>query len=249
MRVFASDVGCKNLSYCIIDYNEKDKTLKILDWNLINLCSIDNTCCKIMRNKKPCCKIAHYYENGDNVNHYCTTHKTKLCKKIKIKDQDNLYSYGRNMYDFFDNNSLILQCDKYVIENQPSMKNPKMKSISMLLYSYFVLNKKSNILFIHPTSKLKICEDLTKEIFKLSKNKNDKYKITKNLSIQYTTNILDNEISENIKWVEKLLSEKKQDDLCDAFLHGYFTIFGKNCKSKINDNEFYNYIYCKFNYN
>ena len=32
---------------------------------------------------------------------------------------------------------LLLDVDGVVIENQPSLKNPKMKSIQMIVYSYF----------------------------------------------------------------------------------------------------------------
>ena len=37
-----------------------------------------------------------------------------------------------NEYDF------LLDVDAVVIENQPSLKNPKMKSIQMIVYSYLV---------------------------------------------------------------------------------------------------------------
>jgi len=35
--------------------------------------------------------------------------------------------------------SQLLDVDIVVIENQPSLKNPKMKSIQMILYSYFLI--------------------------------------------------------------------------------------------------------------
>jgi hypothetical protein len=34
---------------------------------------------------------------------------------------------------------LLLDVDQVIIENQPSLKNPKMKSIQMILYSYFLI--------------------------------------------------------------------------------------------------------------
>ena len=40
------DVGITNLAICIINSEE------ILKWELINLTSANNICCKILRNKK-----------------------------------------------------------------------------------------------------------------------------------------------------------------------------------------------------
>ena len=240
--IFAADIGCKNLAYCILEY--KNEELNILEWNLINLHSKTLECCKILRNGKKCCKNGIWQSQicqseNDTINYYCTNHKLIKSKKIKPNKLDSLYDFGRNMYEYLDQHSLILNCDKIVIENQPSLKNPKMKSISMLLYSYFVFHKKSNINFIHPNSKLKIHEKLTKQIFDSSDKKN-KYKITKQLGIYYTKYIMDIEVNESEKWIDLLNDKKKQDDLCDSFLHGYFTIFGKNCKE--NDTDFENYI-------
>lgn len=262
MLIFGADIGCRNLSYCIIEHNDDSNIIKIIEWGLINLCSDDNKCCKVMRNGKICDKIAHYYDNCKinninkitdgtqvdiHVNHYCTSHKTSTSKRIKVADTDNLYDHGNNMYDYLNKHPLILTCDKFVIENQPSMKNPKMKSIAMLLYSYFVYNKKSDLTFIHPTCKLKICSELTKIILKTAKTKTDKYKITKNLGIEYTQNILDKEVMDPAFWLEHLYKESKKDDLCDAFLHAYFTAFGKDCKNKKDNIDFYDNICKKFN--
>lgn len=234
--IFAADIGCKNLAYCILEYNN-DK-LNILEWNLINLHSEKFECCKILRTKNKCGKNGTYQQQIDNqINYYCTSHAPDKSKKIKVNEQDSLYDFGRNMYNYLDKHPLILQCKTIAIENQPSLKNPKMKSISMLLYSYFVFHQKADINFIHPNSKLKIHEKLTKQIIEL--HKENKYKITKQLGIEYTKYIVNNEL-ENTKWIELLNDKKKQDDLCDSFLHGYFTIFGKNCKEK--DTNFINYI-------
>jgi len=223
MKIFGADIGCKNLSYCIFEYNEEIKELKIIDWELINLSSDDNKCCKILRNGKTCDKIAHYY-NEDK--HYCSAHKVGGSKKIKECDKDKLTDLSLNMKKILDTKKEILNCDKYVIENQPALKNPKMKSISMLLFSYIsMFGLKEDITFIHPDAKLKLNEKLTKYVVDNSKNK---YKARKNLGICYCKYILDYYVKDNIDWIKLLLNEKKQDDLCDAFLHAYFTIFGKN---------------------
>lgn len=56
----------------------------------------------------------------------------------------------------------LLDVDLVIIENQPSLKNPQMKSIQMIIYSYFliygkVINKKVNrVEFCSASNKLKI---------------------------------------------------------------------------------------------
>lgn len=59
----------------------------------------------------------------------------------------------------------LLDVDKVVIENQPSLKNPQMKSIQMIVYSYFIMygkvlsnneHKISDIDFCNASNKLKV---------------------------------------------------------------------------------------------
>ena len=62
-------------------------------------------------------------------------------------------------------NHFLLDVDYVVIENQPSLKNPKMKSIQMIVYSYFLMygkilntneNKIQQIDFCNASNKLKV---------------------------------------------------------------------------------------------
>ncbi len=62
-------------------------------------------------------------------------------------------------------NHFLLDVDYVVIENQPSLKNPKMKSIQMVVYSYFLMygkilntneNKIQQIDFCNASNKLKV---------------------------------------------------------------------------------------------
>ena len=67
----------------------------------------------------------------------------------------------RKLYE----NNFLLDVDGVVIENQPSLKNPKMKSIQMIVYSYFLMygkilntqeNKINFIDFCNASNKLKV---------------------------------------------------------------------------------------------
>ena len=83
-----------------------------------------------------------------------------------------------------------------LIENQPSMKNPKMKAISSTIYDYFLIRgifdkerTNSNITrvkFMSPSNKLKLADEGdTKKLVKLKGNDAKTYKLTKTLGIKY----------------------------------------------------------------
>ena len=113
---------------------------------------------------------------------------------------------------------------KYVlIENQPALKNPTMKSIQMIIYTFFVIegimNDESSIEFIHMVNarnKLKVYKGSPIEC-----DKKNKYARNKYLSVEYTKNM----ISEEDEQFQELFKEsKKKDDLADAYLQGIYWI-------------------------
>ena len=82
---------------------------------------------------------------------YCLLEQNEETKEIKIIDWDivNLVDneeMKKNRSLLFENiprklheKPQLLDADIVVIENQPSLKNPQMKSIQMILYSYFLI--------------------------------------------------------------------------------------------------------------
>lgn len=237
MRVFGSDIGCKNLAYCIFNVNEGK--IEIENWNLVDL--RDCVCNKKMRGGKKCNKTAswEYTDDDGNIRKVCTAHKCSGCKRIKFGENDNLNIYANKMKEHYDD--INIDCDKYGLENQPTMKNPKMKSIQMLLFSYLSFFKHNNneINLIHPKMKLSLIDDISKDIIK-SSPKTKQYKITKQLGIIFTQYILDHEVINKDVWLESFKDKTKQDDLCDAFLHAYYLVYGKNCKME--DKNFIDYV-------
>lgn len=242
MKYFGSDIGCKNLAYCVFNYNEETKKIHIEQWDLIDL--RDSICERIKRGGKICGNTAsYYYYDENNKKHLtCKTHKNSKCKKIKLIDNDNLDIYAKNMKKYFDEHN-ILDCDRFGIENQPSIKNPKMKSIQMILFSYisFFKNKDCNIDLIHPKMKTSFIGKEAENIIKKFKDDERKqYITTKHLGIIFTQYILEKEVDNYNDWINTFKDKKKQDDLCDSFLHAYYLLYGANCK--INDIEFINYV-------
>jgi len=180
---------------------------------------------------------------SDN-NYFCKTHAKSKYKNLetlyKVKPFKNKsimsmeYDDTRlKLFKILDDNKNLLEADIVLIENQPSMRNPTMKSISNALYDYFLIRglvdkdvTKSNISkvkFMSPSNKLKLAtEDDTQKLI-VAKNTDDAkgYKLTKQLSVKYTLEM----IKHLPNWLEFINKQKKKDDLCDAFLQGcyYFT--------------------------
>ena len=71
------------------------------------------------------------------------THKILYWGIINLIDNPDM---KKNMNLVFENipkklheHPFLLDVDTVAIENQPSLKNPKMKSIQMIVYSYFLM--------------------------------------------------------------------------------------------------------------
>ena len=199
---------------------------------------------------KHCGKTAGYYrmETLDNEDtskdtecFYCKTHATQIhtnltkgcqLKNFKIKSSTTLnfddVKYGLMME--LEKRYNLLSADYVVIENQPSFKNPRMKSIASTIYDYYLIRgiidkslTKSNISqvkFMSPSNKLKIADEGdTKQLIKAKSTDDTKaYKLTKSLGIKYcldlTTHLPD--------WQKHFNSYKKKDDLADSFLQGAY---------------------------
>ena len=113
-----------------------------------------------------------------------------------------------------------------LLENQPVLKNPTMKSMQMFLYSYYLMNiLDSNIdlsikkLQCYCASKkldmIKyIPEDEQLRITTFIDTVNNPYQKNKKMSIMLVEVLLKN----NAKWLEFFKSHPKQDDLADSLL-------------------------------
>jgi hypothetical protein len=128
-------------------------------------------------------------------------HMINLCGKKKI----SCYSFSQIVDLLFEELDKIditgVQC--IIIENIPSYKNALIKSISVCVYSYYVL-KGENVVFVSPNSKpkeIKECKTYTER---------------KKKSVELCTKILkDNDlIAFNVY--------KKKDDIADSIMQAIF---------------------------
>ena len=202
--------------------------------------NVKHKCSYINKNDKECPSNGSFkFKNGDI---YCSAHnKSKLSmirKNLELKQTKKNKSYKQGvqslaevMVSKLDEIKELMTVDEVYIENQPTMINPTMKTISAFLYQYFIIRGKidnkcvGDIRFISPSNKLKINEDRTLEVLTKAKNEGKTYKMTKQLGIKYTLIMLNDGI--NDEWINHLNSYKKKDDLCDAFLQGYYCLFKK----------------------
>ena len=140
----------------------------------------------------------------------------KKCAKISLKD------LSRSLYENLEANKIFKKFDYIIIENQPVLKNPTMKSIQMILYSYFAfkslkLKDFKDLILMNASNKMKVYtkptdSELTEKINKLK----SKYSRNKKLSILHSQLILEEHSTND--WLDFFKSNKKKDDLADAFL-------------------------------
>lgn len=170
---------------------------------------------------------------------YCLQHKTsiikqrekdfsvKLVKKVKCNATDNKM-IALKMYEKLDAIPDLLQVDEVLIENQPSLKNPIMKTIACLLFSYFVLrgltdkvetgSTINHVRFYSPSNKLKVNDDKTFEIINSTKQKaenkiepNAKKTKKKTTTVATTNVVIDEEDEEDEEEEETAKSKTKKD--------------------------------------
>ena len=236
-KIISIDVGIKNLAYCII--KKTDKNFQIIDWDTVNLIEdeIDNQpiCNNFIKNK-PCTKKACVYiEKNDSKLYYCDKKGCQKflcqtysdCKHNKIKKittkSFSLLQLGSILFKKLNEiKDKILDVDEVVIENQPVLKNPTMKSVQILLFSFFIdhgFNSNdspiNNVYLFSARDKLKLYDGP-----KIDCELTDKYKKRKFLSIEYAKYYI-----KNTTFYDFFLNHKKKDDLSDSFMQGYYYLF------------------------
>jgi len=232
--VLSFDIGIVNLAYCLMEVSSEvstegesqNKKLRILDWNVLDI-SGNASCCL-------CTKRSSNYVvlNPSTTLYYCTTHTKNYAKKhypakevhkITSIGTKNLDELGAELYRRLEGiQSFRRKIDCVLFENQPAFKNPKMKSIQMILYSYFLLKRTlgdpvmsvGELRFYIAKRKLEIKGvGVDASLF----NKKE-YGDRKVLGKIIAKTILD-KIGDQSN-LARLCEFKKQDDMCDSFIQG-----------------------------
>ena len=202
------NINNDNEYYCNLHYK-----------NIENKSYINKITDKVLCNK--CKKNASIHDVDNNI-YFCGKHGKNIsllsCDKIIQGPATKmpLFTLGKILYRELDKKPELLNANYICIENQPASKNPTMKSIQMILYSYFIMKSINK----HEYGKID-----TSNIMKT----NNKYLQRKKLAIETTTIYLNNEYIDS-KWRLYFLDNKyKKDDLSDSYLMTRFFI-AKNKK-------------------
>tara|TARA_Y100000389_G_scaffold48380_1_gene43636 strand:+ start:612 stop:1202 length:591 start_codon:yes stop_codon:yes gene_type:complete len=148
------------------------------------------------------------------------------CKDISLDE------IGTRMYKRLHDEFLQENITEVLLENQPVLKNPVMKSIQILIMGFFkyesiILGREIKLIkLINASNKLKLGKKLiqfneSEDILKIK----TKYNRNKKLAILYTNYFLEKELySDYNKYNTLFNGHKKKDDLSDAFLQGLYYI-------------------------
>lgn len=160
----------------------------------------------------------------------------KSVNKTTNKDPQTV---AENLYRKLDGiPNLINDIETVLVENQLALTNPFMKTLSVLLFAYFINKKVKNVKFISACNKLKIPDSDKPEIDKRVKEFCDaKPKTTtvksktaqkaadkdlrKSTAIIYTKYLLE---KSNSEFKNHLNKYTKLDDLCDSYLQGLYFV-------------------------
>ena len=220
-------------------YSLKPDTIDHSDTNnLIGYCKTHTNQIRIFNKKKENKnnQIKLFYINSNPI--YKNNFNAQMDKLLL-----NLENFYNNIilkpYNISNNNLLYISDLKIYIENQPVFKNPIMKSISVGIYTFFLIKKitypkiVNSVNFINATVKTK--KDFIKKIDELVNVKSiidnfDEYKNRKNFSEDVINQIIPKlqfnlENINNIVSISKYIIRKKKDDLADVLLYIIYIIF------------------------
>ncbi len=243
--ILTFDIGIKNLAYCLVrcPINAIMK-FDILHWGIMDISNEnDKKCSKCNCKSSYCCKNTN--------NNYCKRHSLNIKEKVKIKNNDSfnlqierlikaLSAFYNNIIDRFYASRIVNEngdiVNDYVtnlmiyIENQPVLKNPIMKTISICLFTFFNIKKLQypckikSINFISATVKTRLpfYNLITNNYTVTTKmNKLNDYKNRKIFCIDIVTEIITqlNYSHYNIIANCYYSLSKKKDDLADTLLY------------------------------
>jgi hypothetical protein len=213
-----------------------------------------NTCfCHIWDKKKNniCGTKAVFLDKKHLYLGYCKKHYNQIMKTqdditdIKLEKRDkqefvniiknkkvssiNLTQLADALYDELDKRPSILDAEVVLLENQPVLLNPTMKSVQIFLYSYYVMKGYKNpeklvntIQCYMASKKLDIIKLLPIDVYQSIKDEitqiKSQYSRNKKVAIRLTENILATKAINCIKYESLFTKSKKKDDLSDALL-------------------------------
>lgn len=180
------------------------------------------------------CKKKPQWRNIQNGQSWCNIHKPGEHKLLALTINLTPFEMGKNIKQKLDNIFKDEKIDIVLIENQPSLKNPTMKTIQVMVLSYFSMyyNKPELDLLLQDVITISATNKLHKKIDKMNELENElkqngllkgnKYIQRKTLSTYYCEKWLNNfnepHDHNNCEWINFFKKNKKRDDLADCLL-------------------------------
>lgn len=219
MRILSFDIGIKNLAFCDISIYEEvikekgDENEKVKENEVQSIVQYDIHMWKVI-------DISKTESDKDEA---IKSKKNDINVTVsQILDAlDNLFSQHHAIYDFI------------LLENQPVLKNPIMKSIQIMIFTYFHMKKRSlentssNKMGIHLVSasnKNKYIKQLKSQdeveiLQNAERETNSKkgYRYNKRLSHHLCLHFLHHVLNDK-GWKDRYMQNKKKDDLADSLL-------------------------------
>ena len=200
---------------------------------------VDKACnCYYQEDGITCDKKAVCISKKNHYIGYCLNHKKELMKNKIISEDDmakistikktthmDLTTMGNTLFNELDKYPSTLTAETVLLENQPVLKNPTMKSVQMFVYSYYIMkglrvdeSAINSIKCYSASKKLDVIKlfpgNVAHEQKSAVENLKSKYSKNKKLSVLMTDYLL----KDVCKWYPMFKDSKKKDDLCDAFL-------------------------------
>jgi hypothetical protein len=152
--ILSFDIGTRHLAYCAFVHDQPSTpthsdSIQITHWQVVDLMSVTGTpydeACVWVTSKT--WKVGQLRAYLDNIHQSSVGTRETLLKRIHTDlkrrgiakvTSTNLCVLASKLYAYLDEQPWMLACDTIVLENQPCMTNPVMKSVQMLLYGYFL---------------------------------------------------------------------------------------------------------------
>jgi hypothetical protein len=157
------DIGTRHLAYCALAHTPATgattgetgetsgtpaKTV-ITHWQVVDLMEVEGTpydesCAWVLSKSWKCPQLRAYLDAhgkssvGARAVLLQRIHDDLKARGVAKVTGTNMCVLASKLYAYLDNQPWMLDCDTIVLENQPCLTNPVMKSVQMLLYGYFL---------------------------------------------------------------------------------------------------------------
>lgn len=217
MIVLSFDVGIANISYSLLDVASRE-CFRVVDWRLVNL--VEGAVPLAAR-----CGLECWQCGGRAVAEECSQRRACCREHLESKSEKGLYEVKCALVQSLARIELE-GVERVLIENQPSLKNPRMKSIAETVYAYFLIKKLERDLpydlhYVAPSKKNQLEKYVVVELAEEERQRlaaKKGYVLGKAQAVAYCGWLLGNRCSNGEEWARRWVTYKKRDDLADSLL-------------------------------